>query len=392
MHALTRLAGKRHFTVVGLMSGTSADGIDAALIRVSVGDRRPHVRLLKFRSCAYPRGFRELLMKNSAVETASIEEITRLNVLTGELFADAALAVVRSAGVGRERVDIIGSHGQTIHHAPAPLHMFGRNIHGTLQIGDPDVIAKRTGIVTVGDFRAGDVAVNGSGAPLIPAFDHMIFTDPGVNRGMVNIGGIANITVLPRRRNSAIMAFDTGPGNMLIDALAGRLLREPFDRGGKHALTGRIITPMLAELMQIPYLKQRPPKSTGRELFGDALADRIVRRYRKMAPRDILATASEFTVVSIYDAYMRHIRPAVRLDELVVSGGGVHNAYIMEGLRAYLQQVKIRLSDDFGVPGDAKEAIAFGTFAVYAVLGRPLGIPSVTGARRPAVLGKIALP
>jgi anhydro-N-acetylmuramic acid kinase len=393
MRSLTALLRKRRFLAVGLMSGTSADGIDASLVSIQAGKGPMRIRPLAFRTFPYPRGFREMLMTNSLDKTASVAAITRMNVLVGKLFADAAIRLIRHAGHDPSDVDLIGSHGQTIHHLPQSVRLFGLSVRGTMQIGDPDVIAKETGIITVGDFRAGDVALGGTGAPLMPAFDQLVYSSRSLNRGMLNIGGIANITVLPRAGSAGhVAAFDTGPGNMLIDALCRRLYAKPFDAGGTIAGSGRILTPLLTHLISHPYFKRRPPKSTGRETFGEGLAEEVLRRRRGAPARDLIATVSEFTLLSIYDAYMRHIRKHTRLDELVVSGGGAHNAYLMEGLKAYFGPVRVTGSDELGLSPDAKEAIAFAVFAVQTILGRPVSLPAVTGARRAAVLGKIALP
>jgi anhydro-N-acetylmuramic acid kinase len=376
--------------IVGLMSGTSADGIDAVLIELRGSGISTKFKQLAFKTYPYPGGFKQYLLKNSNAATARLDDIARLNVLIGMFFADAAAKIVRVAGHSLNEVYLIGSHGQTIQHVPQTASFYGKKVRATLQIGDPSVIAKLTGVPTVGDFRAGDVAVGGSGAPLVPYMDYILFRSNTRNRALLNIGGIANITFLPKAcRADDVLAFDTGPGNMLIDALMKKFFRKEFDRNGAIAYQGRILEELIAELVQIPYLKLKPPKSTGRELFGEALVEKIIRNYRGSRKADIIATVTEFTALSVYLEYRKFIGKKMKLDELLISGGGVHNAYLMEALKNYFPAVNVRPLDDLGYSSDAKEAICFAILANECIEGNPANITGATGAKRRTVLGKI---
>jgi anhydro-N-acetylmuramic acid kinase len=379
--------------IAGLMSGTSADGVDAVLIELRGNGSTTKFKQLSFKTYPYPRGFKQFLLKNSNPATARLDEITRLNVLIGMFFADAAGKITRSAGYSLDNVYLIGSHGQTIQHLPQTVQMFGKSVLATLQIGDPSVIAKLTGVPTVGDFRLGDIAVGGSGAPLVPYMDYIVFRSQSKNRALLNIGGIANITFLPKSCGvDDVLAFDTGPGNMLIDALMKKFYHKEFDKNGATAFKGRILEDLMADLVGTPYLMEKPPKSTGRELFGETLVGKIMRKYRGARKVDIISTVTEFTALSIYMGYKKFISKRAKLDELLVSGGGVHNAYLMEALSSYFVNTKVMPLDDLGFSSDAKEAICFAILANEAIEGNPANITGATGAKRRTILGKICPP
>jgi anhydro-N-acetylmuramic acid kinase len=393
MKTLERLSRKKKKLVVGLMSGTSADGMDAALVEITGSGTATSIRQLAFRTFPYPAGYARYLLAHSDARTARIEAITRLNMLVAEFSADAVARIARAGKRSLEEIDLIGSHGQTIHHLPAPFRLFGKSIRATLQIGAPSVIAKRTGIVTVGDFRTGDIAAGGGGAPLVPLFDYLMLRSGRASRGILNIGGIANITVLPKGCSSReVVAFDTGPGNMLIDALMTRLFRRPFDTGGRIASGGRILPSLVRTMLRHPYFGLRPPKSTGREAFGRAFVDSILRAARNAPREDIVATATEFTALTVYQQYLAFVRGRTRIDELYVCGGGVHNRTLMEALQAYFGPVPVRPTGDAGVSPDAKEAVCFALLANETIAGHGGNIPGVTGASHPTILGTIALP
>ncbi len=375
------------------MSGTSADGIDAALIDITGSGTKTGYRLRAFLTHPYPKDFRDFLLRNSERSSARIDDIMRADMLVAHFFAEAARRVARKGGIPLSSVDFIGSHGQTIHHLPQPEFLFGKRIRSSFQIGNPSAIAKLTGVVTVGDFRSGDIAVGGSGAPLVPLFDYLTLRSPSVHRGALNIGGIANITVLPRACTpDDVTAFDTGPGNMVIDNLAQRYFHLPFDRGGQIASSGRIEPSLLRWMLSHPYLQLPPPKSSGRETFGDAFVQKIIRRSGRLSPANILTTAAEFTAISIFQSYAGFIRPRYRLSELVVSGGGVHNSYLMNALKRYFHGVDLYPSDQKNISADAKEAICFALLANETLAGNPGNIPPATGARRKTTLGVVALP
>jgi anhydro-N-acetylmuramic acid kinase len=392
MSTLLTLQRKKTKLVVGLMSGTSADGIDAALVRISSQGASTHVRQVAFGTYPYPPGLRELLLQNSLPGTGSVDVLCDLNILIAHLFADAVKRIARKGRVKLADIDLIGSHGQTVHHRPGPAKMFGKMIRSTLQIGDPSTIAKLTGIPTVGDFRLADMAVGGQGAPLVPYFDYLMFRSKTRNRILLNLGGIANLTALPKNCSvRQVLAFDTGPGNMIIDALMMRLYRKKYDAGGRAAARGSVVPKLLFDLMSLPYFRQRPPKSTGRELFGAALLSKIVKHKPRLRQADLIATVTELTALSVFDQYKRFVADQMSADEVLVSGGGVHNRAIMEALKDYFQPARVRRLESTGISSDAKEAICFALLANETVSERPGNLPGVTGAERPVVLGKICL-
>jgi anhydro-N-acetylmuramic acid kinase len=344
--------------VAGLISGTSVDGIDVAVVDIDEG-----IQVVATKTVPYPAEVRDAILTISDIPTVS-----RLNFLLGELFAEA----LQRTGVPLETIELIGSHGQTVFHEGQPVDFLGRKIASTMQIGEAAVIAERTGIETIADFRTGDMAAGGNGAPLVPFLDHQLFKHPERERVALNIGGIANITVIPANAQPEnVIAFDTGPGNMLMDALS-----PPFDRDGEGARAGRVDEALLARLMDDPYYHRPPPKSCGREQYG---ADFI-----RNTGID-LATATEFTVRTIASSIAQYPKTA----DVIVSGGGAHNRYMMERLRAVLRP-RITTSAEFGIDVDAKEAILFAVLAYQTYHRRPGNIPSATGARKPAILGKVS--
>ena len=384
--------------VIGLISGTSADGVDAALVKV-IGDKPKRVETLAFTTLPYPAKIRKAVLEVS--HNGDIETLCWLNFALGELFAEAALKVIEIAGVDRKRVQLIGSHGQTVRHLPPNRkHRTTQSLSriGTLQIASPAVIAMKTGIPVVSDFRAKDMAVGGQGAPLVPLVDWLLLRHPNKTRIALNIGGIANLTVLPARaKASDVLAFDTGPGNMLIDGavrhFSGGALN--YDRNGEWARQGRVDKNLLRWLMSHPFLRQPPPKSTGREMFGDAFLREVLERAKLLGltERDTVATLTAFTAESIADAIRRFVLPKFeRVDELIVSGGGANNPILMAMLHEKLPRVKIRRSDELGINADAKEAIAFAVLAHRTVMGLAGNLPSATGAKMPVILGSVTLP
>ena len=349
------------------------------------------MKLLAFVTFAYRPAVRRAVLDlcRQAHEAA---DVSSLNFLLGEVFASAVVTLARRRGIDLKSIDLIGSHGQTICHLPQGRRLAGRRVRSTLQIGEPCVIAERTGITTVADFRPRDVAAGGQGAPLVPCADFMLFADRRLSRAVQNIGGIANVTFLPGGcKLEQVVAFDTGPGNMIIDRAAYRLTggKRRFDRGGRLAAAGEVDELLLAELMRHRFLRRRPPKSTGREEFGWEYADDLYRRARRrrVAPRDVLATVTAFTAASIAEAYRRFLRGDVR--EVILCGGGARNPTLVRMLRRRLHPAKVRMCDEFGISADAKEAVSFAVLAAATVRGQAGNVPAATGARRPVVLGKI---
>lgn len=380
--------------VIGLMSGTSMDGIDAALVRIREADATLQVETLAFRTTPYPPDVQAELMRTVRGET-NVAEICHLNFVLGELFADSALALMREAGVTRSDLLCIASHGQTVWHQPDPIEWQGRPIRSTLQIGEPAVIAERTGVVTVGDFRVADVAGGGQGAPLVPYVDWLLFRHPQEGRILLNIGGIANLTVVPAdAQPEQVIAFDTGPGNVLINTAmeiaSGGKYR--YDPEGSFAQRHPVREDWLQELLQHPYFAQKPPKSTGRETFGEGMVRRLLRRFKVSNAELLVPTLTELTACTIADAIRRFVLSEVEVARIIASGGGVHNRTLMKRLRELLPELEIETSDAHGIAPDAKEAIAFAVLGYQRMKGRPNNLPSATGASHPVVMGKVCLP
>lgn len=392
MKILQQLQKKKTKVVIGLMSGTSVDSIDAAVVRISGSGTSTKIRVLAFEMYDFPKGFREFVLANSLQGTGSVDLICRLNILYAHLYADAVKKIMRKAELKREEVDLIGCHGQTIHHLPAPEKMFGEKIRSTFQIGDPSTLAKLTGIPTVGDFRTADMAVGGQGAPLVPYVDYVLFRSKAKNRILLNLGGIANFTAIPSNAQlEDVIAFDTGPANMVIDALMMKLFKRKFDKGGEIGMNGNVAPHLLRWMMSHPYLMRKPPKSTGREIFGADFVNEILKRKKETPKKDLIATAAAFTALSVYNQYERFIKPSMVVDEVLVSGGGMHNAAIMSRLGDSFAAASVRPLQDVGISPDAKEAVCFAILANETISENPANVPSVTGARKPVVLGKICL-
>jgi anhydro-N-acetylmuramic acid kinase len=387
---------KRHTRLaVGLMSGTSMDGVDAALVRLAGPAERPRVRLVAFNTFPYPPEVRQWVMGVAAGELTSAGGVSRLNFVLGELFAKAALRVCRAAHVSPQRVSVIGSHGQTIFHQGRreliPGHREAADPN-TLQIAEPAVIAERTGVPVVADFRTADMAAGGQGAPLVPMVDYLLLRDARKGTVALNIGGIANVTVIPAKAKPRdVVGFDTGPGNMVSDALVRHFTggREYYDAGGRVAALGKVNEPLLAEALRYPFFSQPPPKSAGREQFGRAFVERYFLSRKRARFEDSLRTSVELTARTIADALARFVFPGRKIDRLIVSGGGAHNPLLMKRLAELLPHLTVELSERYGLPVDAKEAIAFAILADRTLHGLPGNLPSVTGARRAVVLGKI---
>jgi len=381
--------------VLGLMSGTSADGIDVVLACISGAPPDLKAKLLGHTSVKFPPALRKEILRVAEQHTITAGALSQLNFRLGGLFAEAALAACRKFGVLPKQIGLIGSHGQTIFHQGKPASFLGRPTASTLQIGEPAAIAARTGISTVADFRPADIALGGQGAPLVPYVDYLLYHHAKFARVSLNLGGIANITVLPRAaKPQQVFAFDTGPANMLIDALVSHFThgRWRFDKNAELARHGRGLPALLDDLMRDPYLKLAPPKSTGREYYGRAYVKNLLalgRRHRAK-PNDLIRAATIFTALSVVDALNRFVLPQTRIHQLIVSGGGAHNPLILAQLSAALPGIEVLPSSRLGIPEDAKEAFAFALLAYETFHQRPANLPSATGARGPAILGKIS--
>ena len=385
---INRLSSKTNLRVAGLMSGTSTDGIDVAIVNFG----KNGLKIVAFDTFAYPASVSRSIYKLFNSENTSVADICHLNFVIGEVFADAVMKLCHKSGVPLNSIDLIGSHGQTVYHNSVGTRFGKRILRSTLQIGEPCVIAQRTGITTVADFRPADIAAGGQGAPLVPYSDYILFSDKKKNRIIQNIGGIANLTWLKASGNiNDVIAFDTGPGNMIIDRTAYLITKSKnrYDIDGRMAAGGMVNERLLKKLMKHRFLFKRPPKSTGREEFGKAFSDKIYNDSVRtgMSPFDIIATVTAFTAKSILLAYERFLpKPAY---EVILCGGGARNLTLVKMLQQNLKHSKVMLTDDFGINADAKEAVSFAVLAAQTIRGICNNVPSATGAKRPVVLGKI---
>jgi anhydro-N-acetylmuramic acid kinase len=390
--------------VAGIMSGTSADGIEVALVRISEpvssstrarakspGSSARQFRLLGHASFAYPKRVRKAVLSFMNAPAASVADLARLNFVLAELYADAVLATQRKF---RTRAELVGCHGQTLFHQGERQRYLGRNIAVTWQTGEGSVIAARVGVPVVSDFRPADMAAGGKGAPLVPYLDYMLYRDPRIGRIVQNIGGIANLTAIPAGGSlHQVTAFDTGPGNMVMDAVMERLYRKPFDRDGQVASSGVVLESVLTRMLRERFFQKKPPKTAGREEFGREFSQAFIKLCGRTAKPDIVATATALTARSIARAIREFALPTSKsYRELVVSGGGAKNSTLLAMLANEVKPLglSLRLSDEFGLPAAAKEAAAFALLAYETWHRRPSSVPSATGARHPAILGKIS--
>ncbi len=378
--------------VAGVMSGTSADGINVALVRINGHPARPTLKLLGHAEFPYPRNVRHAVLAAMNAEQASVADLARLNFLLAELYAEAVLKTERRFG---HKAELVGCHGQTLYHQGEAARFLGRRIAATWQTGEGAVLAAGVGAPVVSDFRPADMAVGGKGAPLVPFLDYLLYRDERIGRIVQNIGGIANLTAIPARASAQqVIAFDTGPGNMVIDAVTERLFGEPFDEGGEIAASGTVIEPTLVRLLRTPFFLRNPPKTAGREEFGREFVKGFFKLCGKAAKPDVVATATALTARSIAESVRRFVVRGKAYQELIVSGGGAKNATLMAMLANELRSLglQLRSSDEFGLPSEAKEAVAFALLAFETWHRRPANVPSATGAKRPAILGKISYP
>lgn len=391
MKPFYNISQKDKKAVIGLMSGTSTDGVDVALVEITGSGLTTEIELIAFETMPYKPEIRERIFDLFNVETARVDEICEMNFVLGKLFAESTLAVLEKIGVAPTQVDLIGSHGQTIHHMPSAL------TPATLQIGEPAVIAHQTGIPTIADFRVADIAAGGEGAPLIAYPDYLLFHHATQTIGLLNIGGIANLTVLPAGKGiEAVHASDTGPGNMILDACVEKITdgTKQYDENGDLARQGKVCKELLVKWLTHPFLELTPPKTTGREMFGTTFANNCLRQIRAegISEYDGLATLTTLTVESISRYYTNFVAGNSPLDILYVSGGGAQNPLMMEGLAKKFHPIRVVDIAEKGISGDAKEAIAFAILANEAVKGNFGNVPNATGASCEKILGKFVCP
>lgn len=372
---------------IGIMSGTSADGIDVAAAKIDGDTIHPNCTLLAFENVPYPPKVRERIFDLFDTKNATVDKIGEMNFLLGSLYGEAANRVIDSFGIDRGSIAAIGSHGQTIYHSP------DGEIPCTVQIGEGSVISRLTGCICISDFRVADVAAGGNGAPLVPFTEYALFS--GSKKGIIlqNIGGISNSTVLPANCSpDEVFAFDNGPGNMLIDALTQKYFDKPMDVGGEIAANGKVNIELIQKLMEEPYYKKAPPKTTGRELFGTDYANKIASLEKDIDKADLIATVTMLTARVIADSYRDFIMPKNKADELIVGGGGSYNKTLMSFLTDEMKRygVEVFTQEQKGQNSDAKEAVAFALLAYYTLKGLPNNLQSATGAKFPAVMGKIS--
>jgi len=377
------------------MSGTSADAIDIALTKISGAPPNLKSELLNHTTIPYSPQLQKEILRVAEQNPITAGDLSQLNFRLGQAYAEATLQACKKFRISPKKIDLLGSHGQTIFHQGSPVPYQGRPTASTLQIGEPAIIAARTGITTVADFRPADIALGGQGAPLVPYADYLLYRHPKLGRVSLNLGGIANITLLPANcKPSQVFAFDTGPANMLIDALVQHFThdRHRYDKNAQLAMQGRSIPALINALMKDPYLKQRPPKSTGREYYGKAYVAKLLTLARKHQahPNDAIRAATIFTALSIVDSLNRFVLPKHKIAQLIVSGGGAKNPLILAQLSAALPKIEVLPSSQLNVPTEAKEAYAFALMANETFHQRPSSLPSATGAKRPAILGKIS--
>ncbi len=393
-----QLLKKKKKYVIGLMSGTSVDGIDAAVVEITGHGLETTVDLIAFETFPFPADVPQRILALCQPDTSRVDDICEMNFYIGHLFAEAVKHILQKNGMFARDIDLIGSHGQTIHHLPPFTEPQGKiKIPSTLQIGEPAVIAHETGIPTIADFRVADMAAGGQGAPLVSYPDYLLFRATDKTVGLLNIGGIANLTVLPANGSfDSVSAADTGPGNMCVDAVVSEITdrKEHYDKSGQHAAQGTPHQPLIDEWLKHPFFQLPPPKTTGREMFGHTFALECLRACCEydLSDNDAIATLTDLTVQTIALYISQFVSEQNPIDRLYVSGGGVHNRTLMQRLSEVLVNTVVEPVDTSGISADAKEAIAFAILANESLHGQVGNLPSATGASVRKVLGKFVCP
>ncbi len=369
--------------VVGLMNGTSVDGCDAALVQIN----ERGTSLLHFISLPTPPALKQKIFDTCSLDKSDIRLTCSVNVEIGYFFADAVKKLCKEANIRTQDLFCIGSHGQTVYHIP---EQEGDFVPSTLQLGDPAIIAYQTGAPVVSSFRSMDMAAGGRGAPLVPYTEYLLYKSKDVSRALHNLGGIANVTVLQKNCTmDDVFAFDTGPANMIIDALMEHFFHVPYDENGDKASQGKVHNALLSHMLSHPYFKKAPPKATGREMFGKQYVHALLENFPDVSPLDFITTATMFTAQTMKDSYQNFVFPKVQIDEIVLSGGGSHNQTLINLLKDRLPNIKICTQEDLGYSSDAKEGIAFALLAHETMHHRFGNLKSATGASKSVILGNI---
>ncbi|MEM1549622.1 MAG: anhydro-N-acetylmuramic acid kinase [Candidatus Methanomethylicia archaeon] len=392
---LFELKSKEEKIGLGIMSGTSLDGVSIVIAKLKGNWIKTKFKILYHKTFEYDNEIRRLILKLTNPKTGNVKRICQLNYVLGMIFAEKALEAMDEVGLSRGDVDFIASHGQTIYHNPKIEDIYGYKTRSTLQIGEPSIIAYKTKIITIADFRHKDVAAGGNGAPISAYADYIIFRSIDICRAIQNIGGIANVTYIPRNAEiKDVIAFDTGPGNMIIDAIVREMSHGKLnmDLNGEIAAKGKVNEVLLNYMMKHPYLKKKPPKTTGREEFGESYVKKIIGKAREMNLKweDIIATATYYTAKTITESYIKYLPE--KPDEIIIGGGGSRNRVLMEMIKELNPKTKISLHEDYGIPSQAKEPLVMVILANETISGFPNNVPSATGALERVVMGKIILP
>lgn len=390
---LEKIRQKEERIIIGINSGTSADGIDVAICKIRGCGLETEIELLGYETFPYSPQLRQRILNDMGASQAGAGELCIMSFYLGELFAYAAKNICKKFSIPFEEIDAIGMHGQTIYHHPEPLKFANFEIKGTLQIGNPAVVAERTGKIVVSDFRSRDMASGGEGAPLTPYLDFVLFSHRARGRVLINIGGVTNLTAIPASSPlEKIIAFDSGPGNALIDYAMihysqGKLM---FDENGAWAKKGTVVKNLLDKLMSHPYFKKSPPKSLDKETFGKTFLQKILKENPSISQYDMVATLTEFTVKTIVLALKEFVFPKdSSYEEIIISGGGSQNLKIIEEIKKSFPKLSVNTMDDYPILGKAKEAVLFAFLANETLMNKPGNLPNVTGAKRQVILGNI---
>ncbi|MFB3850349.1 MAG: anhydro-N-acetylmuramic acid kinase [Acidobacteriota bacterium] len=390
---LAKIREKSERIIIGINSGTSADGIDAAVVRIRNSGLETEIDVIGFETYPYSPSLSQRLNKDMGQNAAGAAELCLISSYLGELFAYSAKSIAKKFSVPFEDVDAIGIHGQTIYHHPEPVTFPGYKISGTLQIGNPAIVAERTGKIVVSDFRSRDMAAGGQGAPLVAYLDFVLFSHRARGRVLLNIGGVANVTGIPASAPiEKIIAFDTGPGNALIDAAVFHFSegKKSFDENGVIAKQGVVIKELLEKLLAHPYFKKEPPKSLDKETFGRLFFQKLIKENPTLPPANTIATLTDFTIKTITIGIKEHIiQKDHSYEEIIVSGGGAENKTILEGLRANFPNLVVNTINDYPILGKAKEAVLYAFLANETLMNKRGNVPSATGAKKPVILGSI---